>query len=155
MSDTNHFREWMQIASTPRRVLLIDDSEGDTELIVRTSSEFNIRWEVAYDGWDAIRCLEGCKYQLIVLDLQLNSDLQGVELFKKMKKMCPTTPVLILSGHITNEIITEVTRIGFAIWAQKPAVFASDFFEQLFQALNIPRSGKAREEQLAHHHHEI
>lgn len=137
---TDHFREWMSITSKPKVALLIDDSHEDSDIIVRMSRGFNIRWEVAYTGLHALEKLEQKKYQLIILDLLLGSEPDGVDLFRQLKKACPLCPVLVLSGHISNEVIVQITQIGFAMFAQKPTVFDSTFFEQLFLALNIPRS---------------
>lgn len=135
----DHFKEWMSITSAPKPALLIDDSASETELIVQMSNNFNIHWEVCYDGESAIQKLTLKKYQLVVLDLKFEAPLDGVDLFRRIKKVCPLCPVLILSGHVSTEAVKQVTEIGFAMFAQKPTVFSSDFFEQLFLALNIPR----------------
>lgn len=138
----DHFREWMNMAVTPRAALLVDDSVAETELIVQLSASFNIQWTVCHTGELALDKLAYKKYQLIVLDLNLGKgNDEGVAIFRDIKKVCPTCPVLILSGHISNETIVEITRTGFAMFAQKPSVFDSNFFEQLFTALNIPRVG--------------
>lgn len=139
--DADHFGEWMKITSTPKPALLIDDSKEETSLIVRQSEGFNIRWEVCYTGEMALDKLGYKRYQLIVLDLKLGSIPDGVELFRQIKRACPQCPVLVLSGYITNDVIVEITKTGFAMFAQKPSVFSSDFFEQLFLALNIPKRG--------------
>lgn len=141
-STTDHFQEWMKITSKPKSALLIDDSKEETALIVKQSDAFNIAWEVCHTGEMALDKLGYKKYQLIVLDLKLGSQPDGVDLFRRMKAACPQCPVLVLSGYITNEIIVEVTKVGFAMFAQKPAVFDSLFFEQLFLALNIPRKNQ-------------
>ncbi len=138
----DHFTEWLRIASKPRSALLIDDSFTDTDLIVSMSRGFNILWETAYEGLESIEKISQKKFQLIVLDLNLGKPPDGVNLFKAIKRVCPLCPVLILSSHITNEVIVEVTKVGFAMFAQKPFVFDSDFFDQLFSALNIPRSNQ-------------
>lgn len=140
-SEADHFGEWMKITSTPKPALLIDDSKEETDLIVRQSEGFNIRWEVCYTGEMALDKLGYKRYQLIVLDLKLGCVPDGVDLFRRIKRACPLCPVLVLSGYITNEVIVEVTKAGFAMFAQKPSVFNSDFFEQLFLALNIPKKG--------------
>lgn len=141
----DHFGEWMKITSNPKPALLIDDSKEETEMIVRQSEGFNIKWEVCYSGEMALDKLCYKRYQLVVLDLKLHQNLEGVQLFRRIKQACPLCPVLILSGYITNEVITEVTKTGFAMFAQKPSVFSSDFFEQLFLALNIPKRGTENE----------
>lgn len=138
----DYFKEWMQMVTVPRAALLVDDSTDETELIVQMSRGFNVQWEVCYTGEMALDKLGYKKYQLIVLDLNLGKPPHGVELFRQIKKVCPMCPVLILSGHISNEVIIQVTSVGFAMFAQKPTVFDSNFFEQLFMALNIPRVGE-------------
>lgn len=145
--NTNYFSEWMEMASKPKLALLVDDSADDTELILRTSREFNIRWLSASGSVQALEMIRrrrdaGKQFQLIVLDLKIGSIADGIQLFKEIKSVCPSCPVLILSGYISNEAITEITKTGFAIFAQKPAVFSSDFFEQLFLVLNIPKAGQ-------------
>lgn len=143
--ETDHFGEWMKITAMPKPALLIDDSKEETALIVRQSAGFNIRWEVCYTGEMALDKLCYKRYQLVVLDLKLGSVPDGVDLFRRIKIACPLCPVLVLSGYITNDIIVEITKYGFAMFAQKPAVFDSSFFEQLFLALNIPKRGPENE----------
>ena len=135
----DHFDEWMKMTSAPKPALLIDDSKDETELIVSQSRAFNIRWDVCHDGKQALEKIQRNRYQLVVLDLKLGHHPEGVELYQRIKQMAPLCPVLVLSGYITNDAIVEITRLGFAMFAQKPSVFTSDFFEQLFLALNIPK----------------
>lgn len=137
--EVDHFGEWMRITSQPKPALLIEDNKHEADLIVKQSEGFNIRWEVCYSGEMALDKLCYKRYQLVVLDLKLATPPDGVELYRRIKAACPLCPVLILSGYITNEVIVEITRNGFAMFAQKPAVFDSNFFEQLFLALNIPK----------------
>ena len=136
----DHFKEWMDIQSTPRSALLIEDSVNETNLIVHMSKDFRIKWDIAHNGESALRMIatKG-RYQLVILDLILGTHPDGVDLFRDIKKICPTCPVLVLSGHISNDIILRITNIGFAMFAQKPNVFDSDFFEQLFMVLGIPK----------------
>jgi DNA-binding NtrC family response regulator len=146
--EPDHFRDWMLAASQPRAALLVDDSEPETMIVVQQSTDFNVQWEIAHTADKAIELISKKLYQLIVLDLQLGSNVSGVDIFRRVKRTCPMVPVLILSGHITNQAIVEITSIGFAMFAQKPTVFDSNFFEQLFMALGIPRirEGAARVE---------
>lgn len=142
LNPSSHFEEWMRITTQPKPALLVDDSKEETELIVKLSDDFNIQWEVCWTPDLALDKLGYKKYQLVVLDLKLNSALSGIEVFRRIKQACPMCPVLILSGYVTNEAITEITKIGFAMFAQKPSVFDSSYFQQLFLALNIPKRGQ-------------
>ena len=137
----DYFHEWMQLATAPRKALLIDDNKHECEVIVRNSSGFNVTWEVCYTGSHALEKLDAAcaSYSLAVMDLRLNDVPEGVQLFREIKKRCPNLPVVILSGFITNDVIMEITRIGFAMFAQKPSAFDSQFFQQLFQILGIPK----------------
>lgn len=142
LNPSSHFEEWMRITTQPKPALLVDDSKAETELIVKLSDDFNIQWEVCWSPETALDRLCYKKYQLVVLDLKLNSAMSGIETFRQIKRACPMCPVLILSGYVTNEAITEITKIGFAMFAQKPQVFDSNYFQQLFLALNIPKKGQ-------------
>lgn len=139
----DHFDEWLKIVSTPRKMLLIDDNEADCELITSMSKDFNIDWVVANNGPEAFAVIQNSKRRinLIILDLKLGTPPDGVELFREIKKSIPATPILVLSGHIDTDTIAEITRMGFAMFAQKPTIYDVGFFDQLFLALNIPRKG--------------
>ena len=137
-------KEWMDAVSAPRKALLIDDNIDDCKIITDKSKSFNINWEVTHNGKEALEKIKdsldcGTLYPLIVLDLDLQSEPQGVELFRQIKKICPTCPVLVLSGYLTNEKITAIANEGFAMFAQKPSAFDSNFFTEFFLTLNIPK----------------
>ena len=142
--DSENQKEWIRLVSKPRRALLIDDDSNDCDLIVRMSDPFNIIWEVVSNGTDAIKKIKDAEhYDLIFMDLQLGAYPEGVDLFREIKTVCPKCPILVFAGYITNNTIADVMRHGFAMFAQKPESLDSNFFSQLFLALNIPRKGPA------------
>lgn len=136
---STYFQQWLEETKKPKSLLLIDDSLDDCQLMLSMSEDFNVKWHVAHSIADAELKLEEYKYHLVVLDLYIQNEYDSVALFRRIKKRWPDLPIMVLSGHITNQIISEMTKIGFVIFAQKPTSFSKAFFEQLFSALNIPR----------------
>lgn len=133
-----YLQEWLEVAQKPKQLLLVEDSEGDCRMIVEMSKDFNVEWTVCRNVPCAERELTSRKFHLVVLDLYISSPRDGVEFFKKIKKERPETPVMVLSGHLDDNIMSDMSRCGFVMFAQKPGSFTRIFFEQLFLVLNIP-----------------
>ena len=140
------------MAGAPKEALLIEDDQEDCNLIVKFSQPFNVVWDVVHRGADALdricsKVITGKKYNLIVMDLNLKSPPEGVELFREIKRICPCCPVLILSGYISDSVIQGIRRTGLvANFVIKPAGFTPDFFTDFFNGLNIPRKGMDAQE---------
>lgn len=143
-----YFKEWLQETTNPRHVLLVEDSPTDIAMIIEQSKDFNIEWTVAQDYKAAVRELTNYKkkFRLIVLDLNLRSAPDGIELFRTVKGTWPWIPVLVLSGHVDDKTIEEMTQVGFVMFLKKPRSFDTRFFGELFFALNIPKKSGAPQE---------
>lgn len=141
MAHAKYFQEWLATVKNPRPVLLVEDNEDDCAIILEMSKTFNIHWEVSHSYESAIDLLKqkGGEFKLIILDLHLGSSQDGTFVFREVKRRWPKIPVVVFSGHITCEAIAEMTKIGFVMFAQKPASFDHRFFSQLFSVLNIPK----------------
>ena len=146
-----YFKEWLQETTNPQHVMLVDDSEMDRQIILRGSEEFNIEWTMTRSYEEAIRALakqnNRKRFRLIVLDLNLQSSPDGVALFRTIKETWPWIPVLVLSGHIDDRTITEMTKVGFVMFMKKPGNFDTRFFGELFFALSIPKKAGTVENQ--------
>jgi DNA-binding NtrC family response regulator len=135
------FDSWLNEMIRPRKILLVDDSEDDCEIITRFSTGFHIEWVLAHDAQSAISKFNNDgHFSMVILDLHLGmSPYDGVILFRKIKELTPDVPVLVLSGVLDNSLIAAIAKIGFAIFAVKPACFTEAFFTQLYGSINIPR----------------
>lgn len=88
------------------KILLVDDDEELCEelALVLESEGFDV--DVAFDGIQGLRFLEGGGYQVIILDLKL----PGVNGFGVLKtiKQGPSVPrVIVVSGRPTGEALLK------------------------------------------------
>src|SRR5258708_14249283 len=104
----------------PLDVLIVEDSETDTKLVVRElrRSGFTPRWE-RVDTPEALRsALQHRKWQLVISDSstpRLNA-LQALSVTKELK---PALPFIGVSGLPTEEAVAQPLRAGAAPYLEK------------------------------------
>ncbi|MEA1971885.1 MAG: response regulator [Candidatus Cloacimonadota bacterium] len=81
-----------------RKILVVDDEENIREII----SEFleTIGYDVvgAEDGSQAIRECGNKKFDLVITDIRM-PNMNGLDLLKKLKKIMPDLPVILMTGY--------------------------------------------------------
>ena len=106
-------------------ILIIDDEKDicfliseilkDEKYITYSSTNYN----------DAINKFQSLNPDLIILDVWLsNSNLDGIQLLKEFKKLKPSIPVIIISGHGTVDLAVNAIKSGAYDFLEKP--FNSD-----------------------------
>jgi len=80
------------------KLLLVDDEKGFVEVISKRMSKRNVEVTKAFSGSEAIQALRGQDFDVAVLDLKME-EMDGIEVLKIFKKMDPKMPVLMLTGH--------------------------------------------------------
>ena len=82
-----------------KKILIIDDEVDIANNIEAILSDENYNSSIAHNSKDALKQLSDNNYSLIILDVWLtNSDLDGIEILKKLRETS-LTPVIIISGH--------------------------------------------------------
>ena len=107
------------------KVLIIDDEKDICFLISEILKDENYLTCSANDSKSALNEFTKFKPEIIILDVWLgNSDLDGIELLKEFKKIDPTIPVIIISGHGTVDLAVNAIKNGAYDFLEKP--FNSD-----------------------------
>lgn len=78
--------------------------------LVSCNPEFEVVGE-AEDGREAIRGVEQCKPDLILMDLSMPR-MNGLEAIRDIRRVSPVTKILILTIHKTEEYILPVLKAG-------------------------------------------
>ena len=97
----------------PLRILVADDHHV-VRAGLRTLLETKKGWQVcaeAVNGREAVEKTEGTKPDVAVVDIGMPL-LNGVEATRQIRKVSPTTEVLILSMHDSEILIQEVLEAG-------------------------------------------
>lgn len=118
---------------SPTRILLVEDSPDDIEIMQRALKQAAMQHElfIARDGYEALEFLfykgqyDGAGHprpDLILLDLNLPR-VSGFDVLNVVRKSeeCATIPVIILSSSITKEDIATGYRLGANTYIQKQA----------------------------------
>ena len=106
----------------PIKILLVDDERGFVDVISKRMSKRNIEVTQAYSGTEALQALRREDFDVTVLDLKME-DMDGIEILKILKKMAPDLPVIMLTGHGSEEEARDGIRFGAFDYLTKPCDF--------------------------------
>lgn len=103
------------------RVLVVDDEESIVDGLLCLLECEEIESSGAFDRLSAELLIAGTFYSVIVADLRLHTEAEGLELLDGIRRISPRSRVLTLTGFATPELENEVLRRGSAMVLQKPA----------------------------------
>lgn len=101
-------------------VLIVDDEPNIRAGLAKGLSGEADVIETARDAEEAITKFTDNSYQLVIADVRLNCNLDGVQLVKKMLFMRPQTAVIVVTAHGTVETAVEAMRAGALDFIAKP-----------------------------------
>jgi RNA polymerase sigma factor (sigma-70 family) len=103
------------------RVLIVDDEEAIVEGLLALLQCEAIESRGAFDRAGAESLMQGAFYSVIVADLRLHTESEGLELIDAVRRISPRSRVLTLTGYATIELESEVLRRGSSKVMRKPA----------------------------------
>jgi len=108
------------------RVLIVDDENDICFLISEILKDELFQCESANNSKEALDKYYKFNPDLIILDVWLgsNSELDGIELLSKIKKLNPLIPIIVISGHGTVDMAVNAIKNGAYDFIEKP--FNSD-----------------------------
>lgn len=115
----------------PTKVLIADDHQV-MRRGVRAVVEMLQGWQVcgeASTGREAVEMVERLQPQIVVMDVTM-PELNGLEATRQIKKIAPTTEILMFTGLETEELIRQVFEAG-----ARSYILKTDGREQLESAL--------------------
>ncbi|MGA8180921.1 MAG: response regulator [Desulfobacterales bacterium] len=121
----------------PLKILLVDDEKGFVDVISKRMSKRNIDVTKAYGGKDALQALRKTDFDAVILDLKME-DMGGIELLKIFKKIVPDLPIIMLTGHGSEEAARDGMKFGAFDYLTKPC----DFEELIAKIKDVVSSGR-------------
>lgn len=101
------------------RLLIVDDEKGFTDILAKRLMRRNIATVTAYSGNDGIQEMMKARFDVAVVDLKMEG-MDGIELLKVFKKMDPTLPVIMLTGHGSEKASRQGKALGAYDYLSKP-----------------------------------
>lgn len=102
------------------KLLLVDDNQELLELIKDFLVVEKYEVKTARSGGAALRFLSNENFDLVVSDIEMPG-ISGLELLKRIKTTINSDiPVILITGHLSNENVSEAIRLGVSDFVGKP-----------------------------------
>jgi DNA-binding NtrC family response regulator len=103
-----------------KKILVIDDDPDTCQFLRELFEEEGWQVSAATNAHAALAAAQTGQFDLIVSDINLNEELNGLALLKHFRQLAPTTQVLLISGFGTLETAIEAVREGAFDFISKP-----------------------------------
>src|SRR5438477_553304 len=102
--------------------ILIVDDEADIRLLIGgVLKDEGYATREAADSGQALKAIQARQPTLVILDIWLQgSELDGIEILRRLRLEMPTVPVVMISGHGTIGTAVEAIKIGAYDFIEKP-----------------------------------
>ncbi len=100
-------------------ILVVDDEEVVRKSHLRSLTSEHCRVEAAWNGDEALRAMERCAFDVVLLDLRMPG-MDGMSVLKTIKRRWPQSQVVILTGYPSIETAKEAVRLGAYDYLAKP-----------------------------------
>lgn len=121
-------------------VLIIDDEEEIRYLLAEILQQANYKVAIAKDGKDGLEKFRKESIDIVFTDLGM-PDLNGWEVAKEIKKLNPSTPVVLISGWGRDLKDQDLTNTGVDFLASKP-FHIDEIFQILAHSKNMLENKK-------------
>lgn len=102
-------------------ILIVDDQNDIRMLLEGILTDEGFSTREAKDSQSAQKAIAEKTPDLVILDIWLeNSEMDGIELLKKLSKSHPAMPVIMISGHGNIETAVSAIQIGAYDFIEKP-----------------------------------
>ncbi len=100
-------------------ILIVDDEASILKALSDILSDEGFETITVSNGYEALKILESESPDLVLLDIWMPG-IDGIDTLKEIKKIHPTTPVIMITGHGTIETAVNATKIGAFDFIEKP-----------------------------------
>jgi len=118
-------------------ILIVDDEPQVAEVLARSLAREGHSATIANSGEEALRLLGRSEPDAVFLDVSMPG-MNGLDVLTQVKRMRPSLPVVVITGHATADEVEEVKRLGAVDVIAKPAPLTH--YQQALRRLDAPRA---------------
>jgi len=115
------------------KLLLIEDEPGVQNYFRSVVSRMGHDLVAVGDGHTGMELLEKDSFDVIMTDLNMPGEPNGIALVREIRERKPDTPVIVISGYPTKERLDECAALGVEDFLTKP--FEMTFFSSVVTRL--------------------
>lgn len=101
-------------------ILLVDDDPGQRSLGESILNTLGYKAETIASGEEAVAFIRDRKVDLILLDMILEAEMDGLDTYKRIIKIRPGQKVVIVSGYSETDRIQKAIELGVNSFIKKP-----------------------------------
>ena len=102
-------------------ILVVDDEEDFVETLVSRLRKRDVDAVGVRSGEEALEYIKNKEFDVIIMDIKMPGGIDGIEAMRLIKKKCPLTEVILLTGHASTETSIEGMKFGAFDYILKPA----------------------------------
>jgi len=103
-------------------VLVVDDEVASRESLVDVLKEEGYETAPAASSEEALALMDSSDFDLVITDLRMPG-LDGIELLRRIRKLCPQTLVILVTAYASVETAIQALREGAHDYMIKPLVY--------------------------------
>jgi DNA-binding NtrC family response regulator len=100
-------------------ILIVDDERIVLDSCKRVLEADGYSVTLATSAEKALEAMSTDAFSLILMDIKMPGR-DGMSLMREVKEKWPEVPVIIMSGYVTNETVTQVSKTDAASFIAKP-----------------------------------
>ena len=101
-------------------ILVVDDERDHADGIAESLEKLCAKAIAVYTGKDALEILQNEKVAVVVTDLKLGGDIDGLAILQEAKRRDPNTEVILITAYATIDTCKEAIRRGAYDYLVKP-----------------------------------
>jgi len=106
--------------STDTVILVVDDERDHADGIVEALDKQGVKAIAVYNGKDALEILREQTVDIVVTDLKLGGDIDGLAILEEAKRYNDKTEVILITAYATIDTCKEAIRRGAYDYLVKP-----------------------------------
>lgn len=100
-------------------ILVVDDESDFVQTLREILQKHNFHVDAACSGYEALQMLSIGEYDLVILDLHMPL-ISGIDTLKRIRKIDPGMPVIILTADDRVSTVVEAMKLGAYDYFHKP-----------------------------------
>ena len=117
-------------------ILIVDDEPQVAEVLAKSLAREGHSAKIANSGEEALRLILTSEPDALFLDVSMPG-MNGLDVLSEVKRLRPSLPVVVITGHATADEVAEVKRLGAVDVIAKPAPLTH--YQQALRRLDGPR----------------
>jgi two-component system cell cycle sensor histidine kinase/response regulator CckA len=104
-------------------ILIIDDAPEQRDIATEFLTKLGYKVATSDNGHKAIDYLSKNKVDLILIDMIMEKDFDGLDTYREILKICPGQKAVVVSGFSATERVDEMLSLGAGSYVKKPFTF--------------------------------